>query len=168
MKKILLTQGMEALVDDEDYCELSRNIWFAVRFRKWWYAARSSTNAEQESGYPRMLYMHRQILGLALEGQAFADHIDRNGLNNTRKNLRRATHAENQRNSGRPEGSKRPYKGVQEKKLKNGRSRWVVQLNANSKCRYVGTFDDAISAAKAYDSMARLLYGEFACTNFPD
>jgi hypothetical protein len=60
MKTIPLTQGKVALVDDEDYPELSKFRWCAVRHRNTWYAVRG----ESADGRRLTVRMHRQILGL--------------------------------------------------------------------------------------------------------
>lgn len=88
MPWIKLTQGYATLVDDEDYEMLSRVNWFAnvgLQVR----AVRMVNR--------QMIYMHRQITGAEV-GQE-VDHIDRNPLNNTRRNLRIVTHEENMQNT---------------------------------------------------------------------
>jgi hypothetical protein len=92
------------------------------------------------------------------------DHIDGNGLNNTRVNLRICTSAQNICNSkGRSKTSK--YKGVTRRKMSN---KWFAQIKFNRKHIDIGRFDNEIEAAKAYDNVARKLFKEFAYLNFPE
>jgi len=92
------------------------------------------------------------------------DHIDRNGLNNKRSNLRICTPRQNSYNRiGKETPSK--YKGVRWKKSRN---RWVAQIKHYNKAMQVGSFDNQIDAAKAYDKKAKELFKEFAYLNFPD
>lgn len=74
MKRIPLTQGFEALVDDEDYDALSQYNWCVHRQRRKYYAVRR----DKESG--NLIKMHQVILGV-LPGVEI-DHKDRDGLNN--------------------------------------------------------------------------------------
>ena len=91
MREICLTMGKVAIVDDEDYGELSRFKWHAVRDGRVFYAVRNSPRRGGERG--RLIYMHRQLLE-AEPGQR-VDHIDRDGLNNSQSNLRFASHSMN-------------------------------------------------------------------------
>lgn len=150
MKKIPLTQGFEAIVDDEDYESLSRFKWYALKFRKYIYATRNPRSGR--------IYMHRVIMGepSLLE----VDHINGDGLNNLRSNLRYATRSENQRNRGVPENNTTGYKGVH--RLKN---RWVARIYVNGQRLHLGNFQNLEDAGRAYDSAAKRYFGEFARIN---
>ncbi len=101
---------------------------------------------------------HRQY------GDGFViDHINRNGLDNRRANLRFATIAQNAQNS-RMRKNRSGYKGVWFAKDK-GRFRAAIWYN--NKRIYLGYFNSPISAAKAYDEAARKYHKEFAVLNFP-
>jgi hypothetical protein len=111
------------------------------------------------------LLMHRVILS-ARPGQ-FTDHVDGDGLNNRRANLRLCTHAENARNSRKRKVSERsPYKGVY---AYNSSGKWISLITdpALKRQMTIGVFDDPVEAAKAYDVEARKRFGEFASLNFP-
>lgn len=153
-KSIPLSKGLVAIVDDEDYDELSLVKWHADNRG---YAVRC---VRFPIG-PRKILMHRHIMqtGRGIE----VDHIDGNRLNNQRSNLRTATSAENKRNQRPTRGGSSKYKGV----TWNTRlQRWVAQIGVNRKSIYIGSFKDETEAAKAYDKAARQHFGEFACTNF--
>jgi len=106
--------------------------------------------------------MHRYLMnfprGLVI------DHIDGNGLNNCKANLRLCTQAENARNVPARPGTTSKYKGVHKIKESNT---WRAAISVNHKRKHLGVFDDEIEAAKAYDSVARKYHGEFAYLNFP-
>ncbi len=109
------------------------------------------------------IMMHREIVKVA-DGK-FCDHINHNGLDNRKANLRPATRAENSRN--RRKFKKRKcysrFKGICWHK---GKEKWLAQIWFNRKAMYIGYFDDEIQAAKAYDDAARKYHKEFAVLNF--
>ena len=93
------------------------------------------------------------------------DHIDGNGLNNTRDNLRVVTVAENSYNRRKmiKQGTSK-YKGVHRDKRTN---RYRAAITFKCRVIHLGVFDKEIDAAKAYDEAAKELYREYACLNFP-
>ena len=104
----------------------------------------------------------------------FCDHINHNGLDNRKANLRVATRKQNvwhrRKFSGRTyDGLKRPsrskYKGVDFVSANGGKC-WRVRIRVNGKRIYLGSFKDEIEAAKVYDIAAKKYYGEFAALNF--
>ncbi|MBA7676314.1 hypothetical protein ES703_84555 [subsurface metagenome] len=108
--------------------------------------------------------MHRLVL--KIPPYIFVDHINHNGLDNRKANLRPATRAQNGQNrvkfKNRIYGSK--FKGVTwNRKYKN----WQVQIQVNGKLTFLGRFTDEITAAKAYDRAAKKYHGDFASLNFP-
>lgn len=112
----------------------------------------------------RTVYMHRLILG-ARSGQE-VDHVNGDGLDNRRANLRLATRAQNEANKPKPAGrySSR-FKGVYWDSA--GRC-WRTCLMVAKRTRYLGRFPDELSAARAYDAAARQQWGAFARVNFPE
>lgn len=161
MKQIPLTQGQFALVDDEDFEELNQFKWYALKTKNTYYACRNFKNIDENK---RIMLMHRQILKLK-DPKIEADHIDNNGLNNQKINLRECSSAQNKRNTKSHKDSFSKYKGVSWHKKDK---RWRVRIIINSKCTHIGNFKDEIEAAKAYDEMARIHHGEFANLNFKD
>lgn len=89
MKLIPLSRGKCAIVDDGDYDSLSKFKWSCCHGI---YAKR----ATERNGKHRTIYMHRQILGLK-HGEC-ADHVNGNGLDNRRSNLRKCDHRQNPMN----------------------------------------------------------------------
>jgi len=160
MKEIKLTLGQVALVDDEDFEYLNQFKWHANKSNDTFYAGRSSSG---KGGVKRKaIWMHRQLLGLE-DPSIKGDHIDHNGLNNQRHNLRVATHSQNVRNVKSNKNTSSKYKGVG--KVKNC-ERWHAQIQCDKRKIHIGYFKDEIEAAKAYDKKAKELFGEFAFLNF--
>jgi len=106
--------------------------------------------------------MHRFILNPPDNVQI--DHIDLNGLNNQRSNLRLATSAQNAQNKILRSDNTSGYKGIWRRE--NGR--WSAEVVANGVRSYAGSFETAEQAAVAYDAHAIATQGRFANINFPD
>lgn len=162
-RRIPLTQGKYAIVDPEDFDRLNAHKWYALNREERFYAGRAGPRRKGKPG--PVLLMHRQILHVG-RGMV-VDHINHNGLDNRRANLRPATLTQNSRNRRKvkTEGHYSKYKGLTWYKSKN---RWAAMIMANRKSKFLGYFDDEIEAARAYDVAARELHGEFAAMNFPE
>jgi hypothetical protein len=132
MKEIFLTRGYVALVDDDDYDEISRYSWHVNIKKNTCYAQTSFYH-----GVKCTVKMHRVILGID-DPKIIIDHIDGNGLNNTRGNLRTATASENNyHKKGYPERRKHSvYKGV----TKNNYGHWCVEIAKEGRRFFVGVF----------------------------
>jgi hypothetical protein len=161
MKEIQLNRGFVAQVDDEDYEWLNQWRWTVSETHGKCYARRSVV---LDSGKQTTVFMHRIIAGTASDMET--DHIDRNGLNNQRSNLRPCTASQNSMNGGKPnKPSFSQYKGVQWEKRRNY---WYATITVRGKAHYLGSCTSEEAAARAYDAAARAHYGEFAWLNFPD
>jgi hypothetical protein len=154
MKKIKLTKGMVALVSDEDYPYLSQWKWHAEPFGNTWAAVRNRTG--------KAIYMHRAITG-AGKGKV-VDHINGNGLDNRRENIRVCTQQENVRNRQRGKNNTTGFKGVS----RFDENKYQVKIRVNGKLKHLGLFTSVYEAAEAYDKAAVHYFGEFARINFPD
>lgn len=154
-KKIELSRGMYALVDDADFDELSKFNWYASEKSRNVYAARRA-----KEGTRKMIYMHRQILNV--KKGLVVDHINGNALDNRRENLRICTHAQNLMNQKPQIGKSSKYKGVSWDKRRN---KWEAYIMLNDKKVSLGRFDIESDAARAYDKKASVAFGEFANTN---
>lgn len=157
MKQIPLTRGLFALVDNEDYEYLNQWKWYARKGAVTYYASRRGI----ANGVERSTYMHRVILGLT-DRKIHTDHIDHNGLNNQRANLRKCTNKENSMNHRPQKRSTTGIKGVTPRSNGNG---FIAQIRANNKNIHLGTFKDTTLAAIAYNKAAIKYYGEFAYLN---
>jgi len=158
MKKIPLTQGKFALVDDGDYGDLSGYTWYAAKNRNTYYAQRSKTI----SGKPKVIKMHRVIMGLHFGDGKQIDHINGNGLDNQRANLRFCTNQENLRNQKATKNCSSQFKGVNFHKKA---MKWQARICVNNKDKHLGSFDTEIEAAKAYNEAAKELFGDYALCN---
>jgi hypothetical protein len=93
MKQIPLTQGKFAIVDDDVYVWAKDYKWFAHKGRHTFYARRMILINRQRKG----VLLHHAIIGFPLENKQI-DHIDGDGLNNQRYNLRIVTNRSNHQN----------------------------------------------------------------------
>ena len=154
-KQIPLTQGKFAIVDEEDFDSLVVRSWCVHGQGKNWYAIGHKDG--------KQIKMHREILGLTSKDKVYVDHINHNGLDNRKCNLRICNNRKNQANQLIRPGGSSPYKGV---RYKNGK--WESQINYHGKSIYIGRFNNDIDAAKASDKKALELNGEFSLLNFPE
>lgn len=161
MKKIPLTQGKFAIVDDEDYNALNQFKWHTEKRYNHLYATRT---LRVDEIFPNTsIKMHRQIM--SAKGGEFVDHKNGNGLDNRKQNLRLSkTLNGNCQNRGTSKNNTSGYKGVY--KTKNLKiPKWIARINAKRKIYYLGIYKDPREAAIVYDSACRILHGEYAKTN---
>lgn len=157
MKEIELTQGKVALVDDEDYEWLSQWKWQYHKDRNREYACRRVSGESSTR-----IWMHREILNLNDDLDIVPDHIDHNGLNNTKYNLRISTKHKNifnQRKKNRDDNTSE-YKGVS---FRNGD--YIARIRKNNELFHLGTFSNEIACANCYNYHAKELFGEYALLN---
>ncbi len=169
--EITLSRGKVAQIDDADAELVNGFSWHAVtskRRTRVWYAM------TQREG--KTLYMHRLLMGEPPGQQV--DHIDGDGLNNQRGNLRVCTPREQTRNA--PGRTKRAeihsqYKGVSwhwtKKKWPNGvvsvSGMWRAEIELPGRRRKIRYSKDEVTAARLHDEMAKEHFGDFARLNFP-
>lgn len=159
MREIPLSQGRVALVDDADFEWLSQWKWHVYSP-----PGRTGVHALAHTTVRKNIYrkikMHRLILG-AKEGD-FVDHIDGNGLNNQKSNLRFCTKSENGMNRGAPTTNSSGFKGVSWAKSKN---KWEAYISLKGIRKHLGRFTTKEEAALAYNEAALIHHGSFAHLN---
>ena len=152
--EIPLTRGLVALVDDADYdAVVALGKWYAAPDKNTFYARRGY----RRDGKVRHVQMHT-----LLTGWGFVDHVNGDGLDNRRSNLRPADDSKNAMNRAVSSANTSGFKGVSRNHL-----RWSAQIKLDGRQIHLGTFDTTQEAALAYDEAALRLFAEFARVNFP-
>lgn len=155
-----LSRGKVAIIDACDWRLVSGYRWHAMpgRNETVWYASTTiPRTADKAKGHMAMHIM--------LMGAPFVDHIDGNGLNNRRSNLRFATRSQNRQNSSAERQTLHGMKGVD---FMRSRGQWRARIFTDGKRLHLGAFQTSEEAGRAYDKAARQYFGEFARLNFPD
>ena len=158
----------QLLLDEEDVELLERNK-YCVRYRT---SSPYSHENPRFEGFRRVsrgkrserktIYLHREILerklGITLNSEDFADHIDGNVMNNTRDNLRLANCKTNSYNRRTQMNNTSGYKGVTYLKE---RGTWKAEITKDRKRVYLGAFKTKEEAGRVYRDAAEELFGEF-------
>jgi len=164
------------LLDDEDYDRVvaAETKWYIVRDghirqdsqHEVFYVKR--TTRPDENGKRKAIALHRFIMD-APKGKV-VDHINGDGRDNRKENLRVCTHAENGRNCNTPPKGKVGYYGVHYSNMKSVKKYMAMirVLKGSRKKTFGNLFYTAEEAAVEYDKLAREHHGEFATLNFPD
>ena len=156
MKLIKLTKGNFAKVDDEDFELLSESKWHTqTGATKKPYAACGVS----VRGKPRTILMHRVIMNAPMDKHV--EHIDGDGFNNQKSNLRLCTRSQNLANQKLHTNNKSGIKGVC---WLTKKQRWFAQIQVNGKNRFLGTHKKIEDAAAAYMAGAKKYFGEFSKT----
>lgn len=159
MKYISLTRGKIAIVDNADYESLAQHKWSALKNGRTYYAVRA--NGILTPGY-HQIKMHRAILN-ASDGVEI-DHINGDGLDNRRSNLRLCAHAENLKGQKLRRDNKTGFKGVWFNKRARGNP-YTAYIKIDYKQIHLGCYKTAKIAARIYDLAALKHHGDFALTN---
>ena len=153
-----------AIVDDEDYDYLIQFNWSVAKsYRTLFYAMRGTW--DKITHKKSCIQMHRLIMNCP-QGMVI-DHINHDGLDNRKENLRICTHAENSRNRKMGHRTDSKYKGVLRYKDKRRPkiNKWKAIISTGGKCLYLGSYNTEKEAAIAYNAKAKELFGEFAYLN---
>jgi hypothetical protein len=153
-------KDVTAILDDAD----------AHYARDWVWSVHRTGHSTYLRGYQRgiplaqqkMRYLHR-ILTDAPRGKD-VDHINGDGLDNRRENLRVCTRSQNNANRHRSQSRSSPFKGVHFEKCTG---RWRAEVHLNGKRHTLGRFDAIEDAAAAYSAKATELFGAFANPSGP-
>jgi predicted RNA methylase len=152
MKELPVKWNRLTKVDDEDY----------ERFKNFrWHFAGNGYVARTVERFTT-IFLHDEIMKPPVGFQV--DHIDRDKLNNQQSNLRVCTRSQNVQNSNLRSTNTSGYRGVF---FENNTDKWVARITKDYRKRFLGRFDTAVDAARAYDKAACELFGEHAALNFP-
>lgn len=153
MKKIPLSQGKFALVDDDDFERVSKWKWS-------YFKAQDGCERAVRNNGKTSVYLHRFLVEPPKGYEV--DHIDHDGLNNQKSNLRIATRSQNAANRRLQSNNTSGYIGVS--KLK-GKQKWLSYAKKNGKSFNLGCYDTPEEAARVRDKKIKELHAEFASTN---
>jgi hypothetical protein len=153
VRLVPLTHGLFATVDAADYKKVSKYKWAPARC--------GTTTYAQTQINGRTVQMHRFLMH-PRKGY-IVDHMDGNGLNNCRSNLRECTPEQNQANRRPRAGSSSRFVGVS-----RCGNRWAARIRYGGRCHWLGTYDDEVEAAKVRDREAVRVHGPYAYLNFPE
>lgn len=151
-KRIPLTKGQYAIVDDEDYERVTAYKW--CYHPKGYAVTTTRTNGQQKT-----MYLHRFITGITRT----VDHRNLNKLDCRKENLRAANPAQNMANCDKRKHNRSGFKGVYRHSKNDS---WIAAIGYKGEHLYIGSYVNPIDAAKAYDEAARRYYGDYARTNF--
>lgn len=154
MKKIKLSQNQFTLVDNKDFKYLNKFNWYVHSGGNTVYAAR---NSKTINGKRKTIWMHKEIMKTPKGMET--DHIDGNGLNNQRKNLRICTKSENQHNRSKYKCNTSGFKGVS---WHIGHKKWGASIQSSGKQIYLGYYDSKIEAYNAYCNACTKYHRDFA------
>jgi len=153
--------GLSAMVDEEDYrtLDLGSYAWRPAIIGQQTYAVTDNKD--------KRIYLHRLIMGLLdAPRSVLVDHIDHNGLNNCRTNLRKTNSSGNQANSRKHLSAKcsSSYKGVYLCSDKRSNP-WQARIKLSGKVKFLGYYKTQEKAALAYNNAAIEYFGDMAYLN---
>jgi hypothetical protein len=140
------------LIDDEDYARIKHLVWYTER-------RRNTSYVKTNFG----LYLHRFIMGLKNGDGQYVDHINGNGLDNRKVNLRVCSASQNGANV--PKVNETGFRGVY---LRIDGKKYIARIRLSGYKAHLGSFDTPEQAARAYDKAARAEYGPYAVLNFEE
>ena len=162
--KTLTIKGYEVLVDDEDVDKILQHTWYVnstsvkERGMHYFYTVTHSRGKKQ------FIYLHRFLLGCTVNDGFDVDHIDHNGLNLCKQNLRKCAHKDNIKHQNKHIGSTSGYKGVHWSKCAE---RWQARITSDNVEYYLGLYDSKEAAARVYDKACIHFHKDFSILNFP-
>lgn len=157
--EIITKSGDAIIYDDNDHELISKYRWHTKRVAKKRYAAGRLIPGRKDA---QIVQMHRLIMGVLKNRRITVDHINGNGLDNRRENLRLCSIHQNSHNAVRI--TSHGFVGISYQKAHN---KWRASICYKGKRIYLGEYDQPEEAAAVYDSHARKYYGPMAKVNFP-
>ena len=152
--------GRVALVDDADYDLVMQHRWNVLEQERPGNQRKMGPYATSNlPDYGTTILMHK-----LLTGWPGTDHIDHDGLNNQRYNLRQATGSQQLQNARKRAGASSVFKGVS---WDPANGKWLVRICVSGRQRNLGRHASETDAALAYDAAALEAFGEYAYLNFP-
>lgn len=150
--EIELTKGKKTLIDTSDYDLVSKRKWYFDRY----YAATNAPMSLVRKGVKRKIYLHRFLLN-AREGEE-VDHINHDGLDNRRENLRVCSHQENMMNSNRKANGALGARGIE----MNSTGKFRARINKDGKSIHLGVFETIEEAKIVRNEATKKYHKEFA------
>lgn len=148
MKKIKLASGKYTIVDEDVYTMFgNKKMWLCNKYVVFY-----------DRNLKKVVRLHRQILGEPMG--KLVDHINRDPLDNRRKNLRPCTFMENIRNHNLRSNSRYGRPGVT--KWRKG---WKAQIRVNNQEVYLGCYKNIEDAFEVYEKANKLYFGDFSPFN---
>lgn len=149
-----LTRGLEALIDVQDIPLVAGYNWYAAPSGHTFYAGRNMRVGDKV----HTIKMHRVLMRVS--DSTIIDHINQNGLDNRRENLRRATLGQNQHNRKKQKSSSL-YKGVM---FRKDSGKWQTRIMVDGNHIHLGLYKSEEDARDAYAAASKLFHGEFGRT----
>lgn len=151
---VTLTQGYEAIIDASDAQLIGGHNWYAQLIAGLIYACTNKYSPKR-----KLIYLHRFIMA---DPYGFLiDHIDGNGLNNRKNNLRKATVSQNQQNRGVPKNNTTGFKGVC---FSTRQNKYKSSIKVNGTLCHLGFYDTPEEAHASYCRASLEMHPEFGRT----
>lgn len=154
----VLIKNKEILIDKKDISIFNKYNWHIsdTGYVVW----RGNKNGKKQT-----IRLHRLLLNIT-DSKIKIDHINRNKLDNRRKNLRVCNNMENSYNRSGDKNANTKYKGVFERKI-NNKTIYAAYIQYNRTNLFLGNYDNIKDAALAYDRAAEKYHKNYAFLNFP-
>lgn len=154
MNKYIQLKHGTAIVDEQDFDKIKDYKWSSI------FCGKAKSPYAVSSHFGKIVYMHRIVMGA--KSDQFVDHIDGNGLNNSRENLRFATTSQNNMNQCKRSDNTSGHKGIS---WCPDREKYQVYINIDRKRKSLGRYKTLEEAIYVRDRAVKAHYGEFAREN---